>query len=110
MYDSGMTPDLNTFLGGRAGVHLRETQVVTHEFGHAVSARSGLKIEKAFNAFVAREGIQPFTRYAGSKPGTEFFPEAFFIYQTDPEWLQNNHPSVYRWLHALSETGRPPAR
>ncbi|MCO5185294.1 MAG: DUF4157 domain-containing protein [Anaerolineae bacterium] len=107
MYDL-FKRDKDIFIGGSEGVHLRQTTTILHEFGHAISAKSSLKIEKAFNKFVAAKGIAPFTDYAGSKPDTEFFPEAFFIFQTDPEWLRVNHVTVYDWFTKLSETGKPP--
>ena len=68
--------------------------------------RSGVK--SAFNAFVAAKRIKPMTWYAASNPPSELFPEAFALYQSDPEWLKTNWPDLFTWFEKLSATGRPP--
>src|SRR5205085_4726071 len=35
-------------------------------------------------------------------PREEFFPEAFFIYNTDPEWLKAGPPKVFEWFENLT--------
>jgi hypothetical protein len=94
------------FSGGGQGVHSMDIGTLTHELGHIVSYKSGLL--KKFNKFVKDNNIDPITAYAGTKPEMEFFPEAFELYHTDPEWLQTNHPLLFNWFDALSKTGKPP--
>ena len=55
--------------------------------GHIVEKETGARA--AFNEFVAKEGIKPFTEYAQAKPNA-FFAEAFRLYQTNPAWLKEN--------------------
>jgi hypothetical protein len=108
MYDSAFqNAGESVFRGGVEGVNAPETMTITHEFGHAVEFQmSGLR--DAFNKLVKRENIKPFTRYAAEKPEGEFFAEAFAISQTDPEWLKNNHPTVYFWFESFNRTGKIP--
>lgn len=80
----------------------------THELGHVVAAKGG--ILAAFNKFVKDNGIQPFTPYAAQDLKIEFFPEAFYLFETDPEWLKSSHPDVFQWFETLSTTGKPPLR
>ncbi len=99
----------SVFRGGTEGVNTPETMTITHEFGHAVEyGTAGLR--KAFNDFVAREKITPFTKYAAGKPQTEFFPEAFALSQTDPQWLRVNHYKVYAFFEELNATGKIPKK
>jgi len=50
----------------------------------------------------------PMTRYAASKPVTEFFPEAFAIFNADPEWMRTNLPDMFKWFEQLAKTGTAP--
>jgi hypothetical protein len=50
----------------------------------------------------------PMTKYAASAPSTEFFPEAFAIYNADPEWMQNNLPDMFAWFEKLAKSGAAP--
>ena len=79
-----------------------------HELGHVVAAKGG--IGAAFDQFVKDAGIQPFTPYAARDPQREFFAEAFFLFETDPDWLKSSHPDVFQWFETLSTTGKPPPR
>jgi hypothetical protein len=107
IYDAGITTGgLTGFRGGSEGVNLPDVFLITHELGHVVEAKTGAR--DAFNEFIEREGIGPFTKYAGIYPERESFSEAFGLYQSDPEWLRRNHPSVYVWLDELNRTGKKP--
>ncbi|HYC62442.1 MAG TPA: DUF4157 domain-containing protein [Thermoanaerobaculia bacterium] len=108
MYDTAFnSAGESVFRGGVEGVNAPETMTITHEFGHSVEFQmSGLK--DAFNRFVKRENIKPFTKYAGEKPDQEFFAEAFAISQTDPGWLKNHSPRVYFWFESFNRTGKVP--
>jgi hypothetical protein len=108
-YDDGINDAGGTLAGVHGapeGVHDPHVLLLTHELGHSIESKLGARV--AFNKFVERENIQPFTRYAGEDPEKEFFPEAFALYQTDPEWLRRNHWSVYEWLDTLNKTGKVP--
>jgi hypothetical protein len=107
IYDTGMTEKASAFRGGAEGVNLPQAMLITHEFGHVMQPMTGAK--PAFDRFVAKQGIRPFTHYAEENPDKEFFAEAFAIYQTDPEWLRRNHFSVYQWFDTLNRTGRAPS-
>jgi hypothetical protein len=96
------------FLGGAAGVRPFEVMTFTHELGHVLANRAGAIA--VFNKFVKDEGIQPFTPYALKDPKVEFFAEAFFLYNTDSEWLKSSHPKVFDWFEVLSKTGKPPVK
>ncbi|MEO8410919.1 MAG: hypothetical protein ABI478_10140, partial [Propionivibrio sp.] len=106
MYNSGMSANASAFRGGPEGVNVPQAMLITHEVGHVMEARTNGK--KAFDKFVNAAGIRPFTHYAESKPDTDFFTEAFAIYQTDPEWLRRNHFTVYQWLDEFNRTAKAP--
>ena len=107
IYDSGMAGGASAFRGGPEGVNVPQAMLITHEFGHITESATSAK--KAFDKYVAKTGIKPFTDYAQSKPDTDFFAEAFAISQTDPAWLRAHHPDVHAWFETLNRTGRPPA-
>jgi hypothetical protein len=107
IFDSGVAGDPAQIIGGKSGVLPIPTQIFAHELGHLVE-KSGVRDK--FNKFVKDKAIKPFTHYAAEKPETDFFAETFMLFQTDPEWLRNNHPDVFRWLDVLTKTGTPPAR
>jgi hypothetical protein len=94
------------FLGGTTGVRPGGGMTFTHELGHVVGSKAAARAK--FSKFVKDRGIQPFTPYAASNPGTELFPEAFYLYETDPEWLKSSHPEVFDWFETLSVNGKPP--
>jgi Domain of unknown function (DUF4157) len=106
VFDSGMGGNASVFRGGPEGVNVPQAMLFTHEFGHVTEPMTGAR--SAFDKFVKNAGIQPFTRYAESKPDSEFFAEAFAISQTDPEWLRRNHTSVYYWFETFNRTGKAP--
>lgn len=106
IFDRAFTNDSLLFAGGSQGVRPASTMTYTHELGHALGTQNG--IEAAFNKFVADKKIKPTTWYAKSKPATESFPEAFAIYQSDPEWMRTNLPDLSAWFDTLSKTGKPP--
>jgi hypothetical protein len=96
------------FLGGKTNVLPVGAMTDIHELGHVVAAKRG--IGAAFDQFVKDAGIQPFTPYAARDPQREFFAEAFFLFETDPDWLKSSHPDVFQWFETLSTTGKPPPR
>ena len=107
IFDSAAGNEQSLFAGGAAGVRPSSVQTYVHEFGHVLAEQA--KLEKPFNDFVKKKGIKPITWYAASKPVTESFPEAFALYQTDPEWMQDNLPELFAWFEAVKKTGKPPA-
>lgn len=106
IFDNAFNNDALLFAGGSRGVRPASTMTFSHEFGHAIEKKSG--IEAAFKKFVGDKKIKQMTWYAVSKPATETFPEAFAIYQNDPEWMQTNLPELYAWFETLNATGAPP--
>lgn len=106
IFDTAFMNDEYLFAGGTRGIRPASTMTFTHELGHALETQGG--IEAAFAKFVKDKKIKPMTWYAGSKPATETFPEAFAIYQNDPEWLETNLPDLFSWFETLSSTGSPP--
>lgn len=106
MYDSGMNASMSAFRGGSEGVNVPQAMLFTHEMGHIMESTTNGK--PAFDRFVKAAGIRPFTHYAESRPDTDFFTEAFAIYQTDPEWLRRNHAAVYQWMDEFNRTGKAP--
>ena len=94
------------FTGGLYGVRLPSVRRFAHELGHVVEETAGIKA--AFNKFVKAKRINPITWYAKSDKTKEFFPEAFALYHTDPEWMKTNLPALYQWFETLSQTGKPP--
>jgi hypothetical protein len=111
IFDAASMNDASLFLGGKGAsgkpfVEPETTMTFAHEFGHVVSDRLGVK--KAFDDFVIKKNIKPVTWYAASSPAKELFPEAFALFQTDPEWEKSNWPELYNWFDVLSTTGKPP--
>ena len=93
------------FVGGSGGVRPISTMTFVHELGHIIGLQNN--IETAFAAFVRRKGIKPVTKYATSKPVTESFPEAFALYQLDPEWMKSNIVDLYNWFETVKRSGKP---
>lgn len=120
MYDSVFTED-GSFFGGIEGVNDTHTNEFTHELGHVVGKTyPGNKISNAtyqdrFNKFYKELNLTPVTKYAKDKsnpthsPDSEFFPEAFMLFMTDPEWLLNNQYQTYLWFLYLQENGLYPS-
>ena len=109
IYDKATGPGAALrFLGGKTNVLPGGALTFTHELGHVVSAKGG--ILAAFNQFVQDTGVKPFTPYAERNPKWEFFAEAFYLFETDPEWLKSSHPDVFQWFDTLSTTGKPPPK
>ena len=115
MYNQMSLSDHTLFIGDRTS----STQVdasplsamaVVHEMGH-VAAASG-KVLAEFNAKFADKRAKlhaaPVTRYAATAPATEFFPEAFAIYNMDPKWMLDNIPAMHAWFEQLSKSGTMP--
>jgi len=118
LYDRMTLNDRALFIGGAVSggdprVAPISAMTVLHEFGHMVGF-SGVSstVVAAFNTKFAnvksKLNTAPMTKYAASKPATEFFPEAFAIYNADPEWMQNNLPDMFAWFDKLAKTGTPP--
>lgn len=106
IFDQAAVNDETLFLGGRLGVLPTTSMTFAHEFGHAIGDQAD--IQKEFNKFVTARKINPVTKYAGSNAPKEFFPEAFALFNTDPEWMKANQPELYNWFAELAKTGKPP--
>jgi len=112
IFDGAFTGgDPTQFMGGTGGFVPEETDIYAHEFGHLVGSSS---VQSKFDAFVAKNGIKPFTKYSKEKVAAgepkEFFAEAFSMYQTDPEWMKTNYPLLNAWFETLAKTGAPPTK
>src|SRR5262249_31405288 len=111
IFDAASLNAASLFLGGlgpsgKPSVEVETAMTFAHELGHTVADLPGVKT--AFNNFVRAKKIKPMTWYAASNPPSELFPEAFALYQSDPEWLKTNWPDLFTWFEKLSATGRPP--
>lgn len=106
IYDSATGNENRLFIGGAAGVRPSSVGTFVHEFGHVIERQGNLAA--SFSKFVRAQGIAPLTWYAQSEPVTESFPEAFFVFQSDPEWMRSNLPALFTWLDAVNKTGAPP--
>ncbi|HLK88687.1 MAG TPA: hypothetical protein VKZ18_02270, partial [Polyangia bacterium] len=110
-FDSMFLNDNTLFIGGPGHVSPASVETPLHEFGHAIGAMAG--IEDAFkNTFAdakAKLHAAPITEYARRKPGTEAFPEAFALYEADPEWMKSNLREMFDWFETVAKTGKPPA-
>jgi hypothetical protein len=118
IYDNITTNDRALFIGqatagGDARVAPLSAMAVVHELGHHVGWSGASKsVRDEFNAkFVAARAklkAAPVTWYAAAEPSTEFFPEAFAIYNADPEWMSTNLPDMFAWFESLAKTGKAP--
>lgn len=114
IYDNGLgSGGPSQFLGGwmGSGVLPEQAQIFTHEFGHLVGSSS---VQSKFDTFVSTHSIQPFTKYAKDQVAageqSDFFAEAFLMFQTDPEWMLTNYPLLHAWFETLVKTGKPPVK
>lgn len=105
LYDGAFEKEY-TFYGGSAGVFATSVSDITHELGHIAEYQQSAAKTK-FNAFVKAESIAPFTWYAKDDAG-EFFPEAFSLFYSDPEWMKTHHLKLYEWFSEYDKTGTPP--
>lgn len=108
IFDSASENEERLFLGGTAGVRFSSVGTYIHEFGHILETQATLA--KPFADFVKAEGIAPITWYATSKPVTESFPEAFAVFQADPEWMKSNLPKLFTWFDTVIRIGKPPTK
>jgi hypothetical protein len=92
--------------GGKPAVEVETAMTFAHELGHTVANQPSMK--KAFDDFVKAKKIKPVTWYAASNPPSELFPESFALYFSDPEWLKQNWPDLYRFFFTLDKTGKAP--
>jgi hypothetical protein len=107
LFDSFTQADANLFRGGSAATALPDsTMSILHELGHAAGFQGG--VETAFNAWRAAHPQASQTWYAASA-GSEVFPEAFALFQTDPHFLCGSAPLLYAWFLEWTTTGTPPA-
>ena len=106
IFDCGMKKNNFLFVGGTQGVRERGTLLFTHELGHVIEGKNNVRAK--FNAFVKKKKIKSPTAYAASNKSKEFFPEAFSLFQNDPEWMQANLPDLFQWFETLSQTGKAP--
>jgi hypothetical protein len=86
------------FLGGSQGVVSPFAATCLHELGHVAGSLDGM--QAAFNKELGVKGLTPVTRYAGTHPEEEYFPEVFALFHADPEWLQDSHPPLFAWLQS----------
>jgi hypothetical protein len=107
IFDTATGNEQQLFAGGASGVRPASVQTYVHEFGHVLATQA--KLEKPFADFVKKRSIKPTTWYAASKPATESFPEAFALFQTDPEWMKVNLPELFAWFEEVKKTGKPPS-
>ena len=109
IFDAIRANDDRLFVGGALVLPI-SADAVLHEVGHLVGEQASIQAEfnRTFVDAGARLRTAPPTSYAGRETG-EFFPEAFALYQTDPEWLRTNIPAMYRWIDVVARTGAPPA-
>ena len=118
LYDSITTNDRALFIGqatagGDARVAPLSAMSVVHELGHHVGwSGTSKSVRDEFNAKFVAAGAKlkatPVTWYAAAEPSTEFFPEAFAIYNADPEWMRTNLPDMFTWFESLAKTGKAP--
>jgi hypothetical protein len=107
LFDSFTQSDATLFRGGSAATALPgSTMSILHELGHAAGSQGG--VETAFNAWRAAHPQAAQTWYAASA-GSEVFPEAFALFETDPHFLCGSAPLLYAWFLAWTTTGTPPA-
>lgn len=106
LFDRFRLGDDALFRGGSAATALPDsTMTILHEFGHAAGYQGG--VETAFNAWRAAHPQAAQTWYAASA-GSEVFPEAFALFQSDPHFLCGSAPLLYAWFLEWTRSGTPP--
>ena len=107
LFDRFTSADSALFRGSSAAnARPDSTMSILHELGHAAGSQGG--VETAFNAWRAAHPQVAQTWYAASA-GTEVFPEAFALFQTDPHFLCASAPLLYAWFLEWTRSGTPPA-
>lgn len=66
------------------------------------------RVQAKFTNAKSKLNAAPVTWYAKPQPSTEFFPEAFAIYNLDPEWMRINLPDMATWFDTLATSGKTP--
>ena len=107
IYTKYNTNDSTLFLGSKTGVYIHSTDTLLHEMGHAV-VFTDPKIMAAFLKFVNSKKIKPVTIYAAKNVNIDYFPEAYALFNLDPEWMRTNIPDLYTWFDTFSKTGNVP--
>ncbi len=105
MFDGFTDSEQYLFAGGKKGVRSSAVEGITHELGHVVGFQAG--IASKFNARFGKSASGKVSWYAATSKG-EMFPEAFAFYNTDPQWMEDNHPAMFKWFETLGKTGKPP--
>ena len=110
IYDRAFAAESDIFMGGtnngKTNAFLSEQVTMIHEMAHAIASKEDTvsgnhqSFLQEFNSFVSdpQHIIPPFTKYAASDAGSEFWPDAFAAYNLDPEWLQSQYPVLYQWF------------
>jgi hypothetical protein len=114
IYDNITLNDQALFIGDKSGSTVTASPLsamtVVHELGHVTGWSAGMLAEfnKRFVGAAATLRTAPMTWYAATAQDTEFFPEAFAIYNADPEWMRTNLPEMFKWFESLSKSGTAP--
>jgi hypothetical protein len=107
LFDSFTHSDATLFRGSSSATARPDsTMSVLHELGHAAGFHGG--VETTFNAWRAAHPQAAQTWYAASG-GSEVFPEAFALFQTDPHFLCGSAALLFAWFREWTTTGTPPA-
>ena len=104
MFDGFTKSEQYLFAGGKKGVRSSAIESVAHELGHVVGYQAS--IASKFKTLFRKSG-GTVSWYAAASKG-ERFPEAFAFYHTDPQWMEDNHPKMFKWFETLRKTGKPP--
>jgi hypothetical protein len=87
-----------TLFVGTSHIRSRKAMSILHELGHAISKVGSTDLQKAFNDELvgpkSKKKLEAPTSYGRSDPGKEFFPEAFALFQLDPEYVRRELPDV----------------
>jgi len=88
---------------GKLDVESASAQTFAHELGHVVSY--GPNVRKEFDKLVKEKNIKPMTWVAAEDPDPpkELFAEAFALYYSDPQWLHDNSPELYKFFDELDK-------
>jgi hypothetical protein len=114
MYGRAWLGDNLLFSGEKVGSDVRATPLsamfAIHEMGHALSTTDGAQaaFNKKFVDAKAKVHTASITWYAEKDRPVEFFPEAFAIYNQDPEWMRVNVPAMFLWFEEFAKTGKAP--